>query len=176
MRGPALREDLALAIELWKGVLGESGRAPEPEELRAALSGLELPARVEVFGGPSPVVIDGAHTPESVRALRLALEEIGFPRPRALVLALAADKALEPIARELRGIAEEVFSTRADEVRGRDPEELAAALARFGPVPVKAVEDPEEAFALAGAGGRARVVTGSFYLAGRLRPLARRSE
>jgi dihydrofolate synthase/folylpolyglutamate synthase len=173
VRGPALRDDLAMALILWKGFLATAGVDPSLAALEAALGALRLPARVEVFGGRPEVVIDGAHTPESVRALRQALEEEGFPRPRALVLALAADKPLDPILRELEGLAEEAFFTRADPARGRDPEDIAARFREISGAPASSVEDPEEAFERASAGGRAVVVTGSFYLAGRLRGILR---
>jgi dihydrofolate synthase/folylpolyglutamate synthase len=174
VRGPGLRTDLCLALELWRGALAEEGRSPRPEEVALALERLRLPARVEVFMTATRAVIDAAHTPESVEALRLSLEEIGFPRPRSLVFALAADKPAQPILEELLGIAEEVVFTRADPSRSRDPQELADLWAGIGGSPSRVEDDPEAAFRLAERGGRAVVVTGSFYLAGRLRPLAAR--
>jgi dihydrofolate synthase/folylpolyglutamate synthase len=169
VRGPALRADLALALLLWRGVLGRSGREPSRAELVAALGELRLPARVEIFAGDPPAVIDGAHTPESVEALRLALEEASFPRPRGLVLALASDKPPERILEKTLGLAETAVFTRADPVRGRDPRELQACWQRLGGADAHAVEEPLDALELASRGGRAVVVTGSFYLAGKLR-------
>jgi len=172
VRGPALRADLELTLTLWLQIQAEAGRRPELETVRSALTSLELPARVEVIGGNPPVVIDGAHTAESIRALREALHELEFPGPRVLVFALGRDKSSEKILREVGGLAGEAFITRVDPVRGRDPAELAAEFHRETGLPAEAVANADEAFQRARETGRPTVVTGSFYLAGHLRPLA----
>ncbi len=173
IRGPALRADLSLALTVWQEILRGEGRTPGFQEMKIALSRLKLPARVEVLDCHPPVVIDGAHTLESIRALCQSLKEIRFPRPRGLVFALAADKSMEPILQEIEGLAEETFFTRIDPVRGRDPGELTDVYRKLTGLPAKPVEHPGEAFQQARATGYATVVTGSFYLAGHLRPLAR---
>lgn len=166
--GSALREDLAIALVILRGLLGGAGRAASADALRRALSGLALPARIERFPGDPPVVIDGGHTPEALRALRDALEETGFPRPRILLFSVAHGKEIARMLREIPRIAEEIIWTRADPVRSVAPGELRTA---FGAGTV--VESPEDAFRAALARGLPIVVTGSFYLAGRLRPMVR---
>jgi dihydrofolate synthase/folylpolyglutamate synthase len=172
VRGPALRADLELALTLWLQIQAEAGRRPELETIRSALTSLELPARVEVIGGNPPVVIDGAHTAESIRALREALDELDFPGPRVLVFALGRDKSSKNVLREVGGLAGEAFITRVDPIRGRDPAELAAEFRKQTGLPAEAVANADEAFQRARGTGRPTVVTGSFYLAGHLRPLA----
>jgi dihydrofolate synthase/folylpolyglutamate synthase len=164
--GPALRLDLAIAFEIARRILAAAGRTPRPERASAALAGLSLPARVEVFPGDPPAVIDGAHTAESVEALRLTLDEIGFPGPRTLIFSIAAGKELALILPRLSAIADAIILTRADPVRSISPGVLREQLGE-GDV----IESPEEAFEEALRRGLPLVATGSFYLAGRLRPL-----
>ncbi|MBI4585490.1 MAG: hypothetical protein HY717_15865 [Planctomycetes bacterium] len=177
VRGPGLRNDLALAVVLWREILRSSGEHAARETLQKALDHLRLPARVEVFGGTPSIVIDGAHTPESIASLRQALEEIDFPRPRALVLAMASDKRMDAILQEIQGLAEVVLFTRSDAVRSVDPRALAERCQQLESRPaesLKAFDDPSAAFHAACERGMPVVVTGSFYLAGKLRPLAER--
>jgi dihydrofolate synthase/folylpolyglutamate synthase len=167
--GPALRVDLGIALAAFRLLLASRGRPLRPEAISSALRSVELPARVELFEGEPPVLLDSAHTGESVRALRQTLEEIAFPRPRTLVFSVAEGKELPPILEELPRIAEEIIWTRADAVRAVSPEILQANLSCG-----KIIEDPMEAFQAAIGAGRAVVVTGSFYLSGPLRPILRR--
>lgn len=168
--GPGLRTDLAIAITIAREVLSDEKRELDPVRLAEALSGLELPARVEIFPGPPPAVIDGAHTERAIQTLKAALEEIRFPRPRVLVFSLAHGKEVGRILPQLPGLAERVIFTRADPIRSIPPEDLRSRLAQ-GSVE----ERPEDALERAREIGQAIVVTGSFYLAGRLRPILRRS-
>jgi dihydrofolate synthase/folylpolyglutamate synthase len=169
VRGPALRADLAVALRLHRGILGRAGRAPRREHAVRALGQLRLPARVEVFDGKPPVVLDGAHTAESFESLRLTLEEIRFPAPRTLVLSVALDKRLAPILREARQIASDFILTRADALRSVPPADLRSQLGR-GTV----VDDPVSALELALERNQPVVVSGSVYLAGAVRPWLRR--
>jgi dihydrofolate synthase/folylpolyglutamate synthase len=168
IRGPALRADLSIALAIHERILESLGRSPLPERIAGALAALQLPARVELFPGRPPVILDGAHTAESFRALRETLEEIDFPRPRTLVLSLAADKLLDPILTEAQALADEIFLTRADPARSYDPLELRSRLRRG-----RVIEEPLEALEEARRLGLATVVGGSFYLAGKLRATLR---
>jgi dihydrofolate synthase/folylpolyglutamate synthase len=166
VRGPALRLDLAIALEIAKRILTAAGREPRPATVARALSSLSLPARVEVFPGDPPVVIDGAHTAESVEALDLTLEEIAFPRPRTLIFSIAGGKELARILPRLPAIAEEIILTLADPARSVSPGVLREELGQG-----EVERSPEAALERALRAGRPVVVTGSFYLAGRLRPV-----
>lgn len=172
VRGPGLRSDLALAITMWRLVLEADGVPPSRERLRDALASLSLPARVEVLRGDPTVVVDAAHTRESVRALRLALEEEGLADGATLVFSLASDKRREDILGELRGLGDAVIFTRGDAVRSTDPHVLAAALRELeaeNRPEIEVLPDPIAAFERALARGRPVIVTGSFYLAGTIR-------
>lgn len=131
------------------------------------------PGCCEVREGRPMVILDGAHTVSSIRATMLALEDHFPGRRPELVFALAQDKDLDGIAAELAGRVGRIFCARADERRGRDARALARHAAwegRAEPVP----EAPVALFRAKAAAGPAGLVlvTGSFYLAGALRPLA----
>jgi dihydrofolate synthase/folylpolyglutamate synthase len=136
------------------------------------LSATRHPACCELFPGPNPLVLDGAHTVSSIRATVRAIED-HFPGTRpTLVFAVAQDKDLDGIAAELAPRVGRVFCTRVDDKRGRDADALAAHPAWRD----RAETAPDAPTALARAraatpAGGLVLVTGSFYLAGALRPL-----
>ena len=170
MRGPGLRADLAVALSLYRSVLAHLDRPLKTESLRTALDHLLLPARVEIFHNQLTSCLDAAHTPESMQSLRRALEEIDFPQPRALIFSLSSDKRREEVLEEASAIADEINFTRADETRSVNPEKLRDTLGRG-----RVIEDPVEALACTRRKGWNPVITGSFYLAGALRPHLRMS-
>jgi len=142
-----------------------------PAAVRTGLAATEQPACCEPRDGAPVVVLDGAHTVESVAAT-LAAAEDAFPAriPRVGVLALAVDKNLDGIARLLAGRVDRALCTRADDRRGRDPADIAAhpawaGRARVIAQPAAALDEARRA---AGPGGLV-LVTGSLYLAGALR-------
>ena len=176
IRGPGLRDDLAIAVTLWRRILESQGRSATANDLQTALDRLVLAGRVEFSDTHPPIVLDGAHTPESIRALRVALEEVEFPRPRRLLLSLSSDKRIDSILRELDGLAGEVYFTRADALRSCPPEEVAEryhAVCGVESPPEHIIADPEEAFKRAYSDGWPLVITGSLYLAGALRAAMR---
>lgn len=143
------------------------------EAVARGLVATRHPGCCELRGGTPPVVLDGAHTVSSIRATVDAVRDHFPDRTPDLVFALAGDKDLDGIATTLAPAVRRVFCTRADAKRGRDPHALADHPAWEG----RAVAVPEAAEALArardAAGAKGLVlVTGSFYLAGALRPLA----
>ena len=166
--GPALRVDLSLALEVFRSIALDDDRSPDVSAVGAALESLTLPARVEVFATDPCIVLDSAHTTESLQALGRALEERGVPRPRTVVFALSKGKELASILRCLPEIAEEIIFTHADEVRSVPPAELRD---HFGGGEV--IQKPEDAFARAIERSLPVIVTGSFFLSGRLRRMVR---
>ncbi len=158
--------NLALAVHAAESFLG---RALGAREL-AALEALELPARLERFGG---VLLDSAHTPDSARALRVALETIWPGRRVALVLSVSRDKDAAGIVAELAGATQICVATAVEPARSLDPDELASLAWASGVPDVEVERDPLRALELArrraGADG-AIAIAGSIFLAGALRP------
>jgi dihydrofolate synthase/folylpolyglutamate synthase len=140
------------------------------EVIRRGLAEARQPGCCEPRGSNPTVVLDGAHTAESIEATLRAVEE-HFPGIRpTLVFALAEDKNLDRIAAAMEPRVADVFCTRVDDKRGRTAEELAAHpawIARARAVP-DAVAALDAARAAAGPDGLV-LATGSLYLAGALR-------
>ena len=163
--GPGLRANLRLAYALYEQLLATEDRAPRRETVETALRELRLPARVEVFDTEPVVILDGAHTTESIAALARTVDEIGISTPRTLIFSLANDKQVDAILDEIAKLrARDILLTTSDTVRSTPPEVLQAKLGRG-----QIVGEPEEALELARSIGHPILIAGSFYLAGRLR-------
>ncbi|MBI4880005.1 MAG: bifunctional folylpolyglutamate synthase/dihydrofolate synthase [Planctomycetes bacterium] len=163
-------DNLALAIGLVEILAERLGCDFAAPTARAALAGFALPGRLEKAGSEPIVLIDGAHTPES---LRLAVEEtrLAFAAARTVVLfAMAGDKDLAAAACILAR-AGQVVTTAYASPRAADPGRL-EQLIRSSGGSAQAVADPgealERALHLAGRDGLVLVV-GSMYLAGCVR-------
>ncbi|MCP4039618.1 MAG: bifunctional folylpolyglutamate synthase/dihydrofolate synthase [bacterium] len=143
----------------------------DPAVLEAARKGLaatRLPGRMEVLSEDPIVIVDGAHTRESARALAGVLAECDYQRGR-LLLSVSGGKDLAAILDALLPHVEEVVVTRADPYRSLACEELAAAIrARGGAAAVREIPAPDEAareILCATQPGELLVAAGSIYLA-----------
>jgi len=158
--------NVALAIRAAESFLGRPLGAAELEALRQC----RPPARFEVFDGR--VILDCAHTPDSIAALRGSLERLAPERRWVLVTAISRDKDAASILEQVAPRTRSLIACRAESVRSLDPEELEAMAWASGIEDVSACELPREAWtrALERAGPEDLiVVTGSVYLAGALR-------
>lgn len=129
-----------------------------------------LPGRFEVLERPEGrYVLDVAHTPNS---LGLCLAEwryrFGAARPRVL-FGTAANKPWQELLSQLSEVADSFVVTSLPETRSADPEAMAAFLSARGHQ-VVAVEDPAAGLELLRVAGPDRLVVGSNYLVGAIRP------
>ncbi|HEV2108490.1 MAG TPA: folylpolyglutamate synthase/dihydrofolate synthase family protein, partial [Thermomicrobiales bacterium] len=132
---------------------------------RAGLASASLPGRFEVVEVDGRlVVLDGAHSLASARALATTLSEAYPVRQAILVVGTAADKRIDAIAEALSGNDRCVLATHARSPRAAETDHIARAFQRVG-LPVREVHDVAEALgeAMAMAGeADLIVVTGSF--------------
>ena len=159
----------ALAIACAHRVAGRGERRLEAAVTRA-LADTRLPGRMEVVGEHPWVVIDGAHTPASTRALAEMLKCLPARRMHLIVsLSVARDAAavLAPLLER----AHRVVITNADATRSLDSQRVAADLINHGypasrvattPDPRKALLETREAL----APHDLLCVAGSMYMAG----------
>lgn len=166
-RNAAVAVGVARALE-QRGAVGPLGSHVMAE----ALSQLELAGRAQIVGHDPTMVLDGAHTVESARAL---MEAIGAYVPHECMLAIVGisrDKDVDGILREVLPCAAMVVFSKSDSPRAVPPETLAErARAVCGKESV-VVTDPAKALQVArdaAAPGDVICVTGSFYLAGKIR-------
>ncbi len=138
--------------------------------LRAGLSAVSWPCRIELLKHKPPVVADGAHNADSARRLVQTLRDDLGVREAVLVVGCSGDKDLGALAAELAPIATRVIATQSRNLRARDPREIAAAFAERD-VPV-AIEEPVGAAvdaALAQLDSEAVVICGSLFVAAEAR-------
>jgi dihydrofolate synthase/folylpolyglutamate synthase len=157
---------LALAAVRRLGLVGDEALR---EAARAAFARPALPGRVEIVSRSPFVLIDGAHTEESARALAHVLASI--PRRSAhLVVSISAGKALAAICAALAPQADRVTITRAEPLRSLTPGEVAEAFRAAAPgLELRIVPNPHLALRAAREATGAEdllCATGSFYLAG----------
>ena len=166
-------ENAATAVAAIEILSERSGVPLDESAIRAGLLAARCSGRLEWFAGRPPVLLDGAHNPLSARMVRSVLDGVFAASSITLVLGIAADKDVRGIVRQIVPRARRVICTRSRHVRALEPDQLAEAVrphARERPL-----IEPDANCAL----DRAReltkpddliCVTGSFYLAGALRP------
>jgi dihydrofolate synthase/folylpolyglutamate synthase len=143
---------------------------------QAAFAHIALPGRVEIVSRAPWILIDGAHTEESAKALARVLAQI--PRRSAhLVVSISAGKALAAICAALAPHADRITITRAEPIRSLTPAEVADAFRAVAPtLDLRIVPNPHLALRAAREGTGATdllCATGSFYLAGIARTVFR---
>ena len=130
------------------------------------LAAAKLPARFELVRASPPVVLDGAHTPESVR-LTVDTALTLFPGPKVLLFACAYDKRHAEMATLLAPHFDAIVVTKPGTFKASDPKAVYASFAALRP-DARLEEDTAAALALAAgeaeSRGAALLVTGSFYL------------
>ena len=146
----------------------------ESELVRSALAKVKCPARVEIISRRPLIVVDTAHTVSSMRALKESLQENFSINEFVFLIGLSGDKDLEGVLREITSAADELILTRTGNPREADPVQLADIARRFfhkEPTVIENIDDAlEEAIRIAEKNSLI-CVTGSFYLAGKVKEL-----
>jgi len=134
-----------------------------------ALAAPRPPGRFQVIERDRQWIVDVAHNPQAAGILCQRLTALGDDRPLTVIIGLLADKQIDAFVSRLIGFADRWFVCCVDEARGRDAQELAAAIGALGGRNVVVTDTPDRAFAAARAAtrpGERLLVTGSFYIAG----------
>ena len=164
---------LALACLDRLGLLASAGAR---DRVARALADAHIPGRGEVMRRSPWIVVDGAHTGESVAALANLLDSLAHDA-MDLVVSLGADKDPAEVLPLLLERARRVYATTAESTRSRSAEELALVLQVLAPrIEVHAVGKPTDALREALRpldAGDLLCVTGSMYLAGAARRILR---
>jgi len=165
--------NIALAVALAETCTERAARAHAgavEDAVSRALPGVRLPGRMEVLDEAPWIVVDGAHTVESMRALADMLSRFSA-RHMHLVVSLSAARDVGALLAPLLECAHRVVATCADPVRSLDGRRLVSSLVSAGwqASRVRAVDDPRAAVLECRAAlGRHDLmcVTGSMYMAG----------
>ncbi|MGI8948435.1 MAG: bifunctional folylpolyglutamate synthase/dihydrofolate synthase [Ornithinimicrobium sp.] len=170
--------NLALAVAAVEAFVGGGEQKLTDEVLEVACADMSAPGRLEVVRRSPTVLVDAAHNPAGVAALVEAMRE-SFTFGRVVgVLAVLADKDVEPMVELLEAVLDHVVITRTTSPRAVRPERLAEiAVAYFGQDRVSVVPDLPDALdtaaGLADEGGMSGAVlaTGSVITAAEVRML-----
>lgn len=147
-----------------------SGASKDIEDMiREGLSSLKWPGRLEPVSLDPLILIDGAHNPGAAEALAETLRTGYLKNGEKLVLVMGVmgDKDVGGILNPLLPLAGEIIFAAPSYGRAADPGVLADHSSRMGRES-KTAGSVREALdlAMAASGGRAILVTGSFYTIG----------
>jgi dihydrofolate synthase/folylpolyglutamate synthase len=162
MVGAVQAENMALAIL----AAGETEKNLDAEAAARGMGRVRLPARFQVLDSRPPIILDGAHTPNSVRRTVESFCAL-FTGPKALLFACAEDKKHAEMAAILAPLFGRITLTRPGSFKKGDLGALASSFREAGSS-YRLVEDFSEAIRSAreeaSALGLPLLVTGSFYL------------
>jgi len=170
MIGAIQAQNMALAALASAHLLQENGigdlRTRGCAAIREGLASSTLPARFELAGRDPAIVLDGAHTPESVRLTTDTMSTL-FPGAKVLLFACAYDKRHAEMAAILAPRFEAIIVTKPGDFKASDP---LAVLGSFTALRPDCMFEGNtrsaiaKAIAEAAERGAALLVTGSFYL------------
>lgn len=140
--------------------------------IRRGLRNTRLRGRIEVISKKPTVILDVAHNPSSLRALRETLQSCFSGKRIVLLFGMSGDKDARGCLREILPPAAAAVFTSINQPRGIDPErlrEIARGLRPELPCEVRAdiSEALERALSLVSSEDLL-CITGSFYLAGEI--------
>ncbi len=162
--------NIAVAVATLREVESALGRSFGEEALRTGLASVSWPARAQLIERDPPTLVDGAHNPQAMAALRKTVDEVRGEKPVCLLAGFLADKDAERCLAEWRGVARRLFLVRMEGARAMADAEMRAAAERAGfrdvgpPAPLSAAWN--EARAWSRANGALLVIAGSLHLAG----------
>ena len=146
------------------------------EALRTALAHVRHPARFEIRSwAAGDAVVDGAHNPAGMAALRASLDRYFPKEQRVFVLGILKDKDIDTMLSTLLRPGDVVVTVRPNSERAAGADVVAAVAAAMG-LDTVACGDVETALVEAerrAHGDALLVACGSLYLVGGVRQLLR---
>ena len=160
-------DNAALAVMTLQVLKTYSALYIEEEHLREGLKKTIWPGRFERVLSYPPVILDGAHNEDGIRALVKTLEDF-FPGKKVnLLFAVLRDKPYEEMIHTLVPSCQEVTVTAVSHPRGADPQRIGDEFAKVNPeLTVTVIEDWQEALKKVAndvTGDRILLVAGSLY-------------
>lgn len=131
------------------------------------------PARFELLSRAPFIILDGAHNPDGISALRDSLKKYFKDKKAVLILGMLSDKDSKSSVKLLKGLFDAVYTVPVNNPRTLSAEDLAEECRAYFDE-VKAFESVftafDEAYKLCEKEGKMLVIAGSLYLAGEIRP------
>lgn len=131
------------------------------------------PARFELLSRAPYIILDGAHNPDGISALRDSLKKYFQDKKAVLVLGMLSDKDSKNSVRILKGLFDAVYTVPVNNPRTLPAEDLAEECKTYFEkvTAFDSVFDAfDEAYKLCESRDKVLVIAGSLYLAGEIRP------
>lgn len=126
--GKYQRQNSALAV-MTAELLRNNDEHITPESIAQALELIRWPGRFEkVMLGKQRVIIDGAHNPAGMQALRSSLDEYFPAEPRVFVMGILHDKNIRKMTAALLRPTDIVVLTKPDSERAAETAEVAGCI------------------------------------------------
>ena len=143
------------------------------DDISVGFSKAVNPARFELLSKNPVVILDGAHNPNGIEALKNAVRNFLDGKKITCVMGMLADKDIDSSIKLLDGVFETVYTVPVDNPRAISSEELAEKCKGYFKN-ITSFDSAEKAFdgafEDAEKNGGAVVICGSLYLAGEIRP------
>ncbi|HMP76361.1 MAG TPA: folylpolyglutamate synthase/dihydrofolate synthase family protein [Kiritimatiellia bacterium] len=160
--------NIAVAVAAIQVFTEATGLPIHAESIRAGLAAVRWPARIQVLSREPDILLDGAHNPEAMHALRQTVEELRGKRPVALLASFLADKDAARCLRAWDGLLDQCWLVPLDNARAMDEATLREAALqadlRCEMLPLEQALDAGRRWAEQRGG--LLVIAGSLYLAG----------
>ena len=131
------------------------------------------PARLELLCNDPIVLLDGAHNPNGIEALKKSLIDFLSGKKIICIMGMLADKDIDSAISLLPGVFSKIYTVSVDNPRAISATELAEKFAAHG-MAATAFKTPQSAFDKAFEEAKAKdyavLICGSLYLAGEIRP------
>ena len=167
---PHQAENALMAVTACEVLLEAAGVSVDDGCIADALAGLRMPGRSHWIPGTPPILVDGAHTTESVAEAGKVARRMAAGRPLHLLCGLTRDRDPRAVLGSLLDSVASITTTRLSTPRSLGADALAAALRAGFPPGVTARSDVDEALGVvlenAIETGGVVLVVGSLYLAG----------
>ncbi len=168
-------DNLAAAVAAVELAAQRVGQPLKPERVAPAIAGYQVQARMEVLQRSPAVILDVAHTVESMEALLRAIETHFPGRPLRAVFGCSADKKVRGMLHRLRRRCLSITLTQAQSPRAMEVAQVERAARAIGVEPpegLQVVADSRQALESTLAVAKPEdviCVTGSFFTAGEVR-------
>nr|MCR4797107.1 bifunctional folylpolyglutamate synthase/dihydrofolate synthase [Lachnospiraceae bacterium] len=151
----------------------------DTQAIRRGLTKARWPGRMDVLSEDPFILVDGAHNPQGVEALRVSLLSL-YPREKFIyIFGVMADKDYEHMLLSMLGTEEMFFTVTVEDARAEKSERIAKFLKEKGGR-AKACQSISEAFSKAAylqkTTGEKIVAFGSLYFIGEVLRLIKKEE
>ena len=124
LHGPHQGHNAALALAAVEAFVGGGEHRLDIDVIRAGLAGATSPGRLEVVRRSPTVLVDAAHNPAGMLALRAALEDSFNFAKIVGVVAILEDKDVVRMLEILEPVLDDIVVTRTTSPRAISPERL----------------------------------------------------